>query len=164
MQGDEHAAFLFREAELLDGQQLREWLEVLAPDIDYRAPVRLTPERGGGSGFSDRSFYFKESFGSLKTRVTRLQSEFAWAENPPTRTRRLIGNVRVRPAPSDAGEVLVASNLAIYCYRGDSPMPLIVTAERQDVLRLADSGWRLARRLILLDSTVLGMQSLSVFL
>jgi len=158
------ASFLFREAELLDHQQLTEWLELLMPDIDYRAPVRLTPERAGGAGFSERAFYFKETFGSLKTRVARLSSEFAWAENPPTRTRRLVSNVHVRARPGGGDEVELTNNLALYCYRGDSPTPIVVTAERQDVLRRSNGGWKLARRLVLLDATVLGLQSLSVFL
>src|SRR5919199_5442314 len=159
---DDYSRFLFAEAELLDGNQLRAWLALLTPDVDYRVPVRLTRERGAGPGFSDRSYYLKEDFGSLQTRVTRLESEHAWAENPPTRTRRLVANVRVRdPGAGDgAAEVAVKSNLAVYCYRGDTPVPIILTAERQDTLRHVEGAWRLARRLVLLDSTVLGLQAL----
>ncbi len=35
-------AFMFREAELLDGGQFREWLGLLDPDIRYVVPVRTT--------------------------------------------------------------------------------------------------------------------------
>jgi Ring hydroxylating beta subunit len=40
----------------------------------------------------------------------------------------------------------------------------MLTAEREDVLRKEVGDWKLARRLVLLDTTVLGMESLSIFL
>jgi 3-phenylpropionate/cinnamic acid dioxygenase small subunit len=159
----ECARFLYREAELLDGGRFRSWLEVLSPDIDYRVPVRTTRERKDGDGFSRRAYFMEEDLSSLKLRVARLDSDFAWSENPPTRTRRLVTNVRVaEPAPVD--EPAVSSNLAVYCFRGESAAPLVLTAERRDVLRRTTAGWRLARRLVLLDTTILGMESLSIFL
>src|SRR5258706_9011970 len=104
----------------------------------------------------------KEDFGSLKMRIAKLKSEFAWAENPPTRTRRLIANVRVAPGTPAAQPV--TSNFAVYCFRGDSTVPAVMTGERQDVLARSDGAWTLAKRLVLLDSTVLPLESLSIFL
>jgi 3-phenylpropionate/cinnamic acid dioxygenase small subunit len=159
----ECARFLYREAELLDGRRFHAWLELLGEDIDYRVPVRTTREKKDGEGFSRRAFFMEEDLGSLKLRVTRLDSDFAWSENPPTRTRRLVTNVRVaESAPEHEPEV--SSNLAVYCFRGESAAPLVLTAERRDLLRRTAAGWRLARRLVLLDTTVLGMESLSIFL
>ncbi|HEV8726016.1 MAG TPA: aromatic-ring-hydroxylating dioxygenase subunit beta, partial [Candidatus Binatia bacterium] len=42
----EIAQFFFREAELLDSNRLEEWLELLAEDIAYEMPLRMTRERG----------------------------------------------------------------------------------------------------------------------
>lgn len=164
----ECSQFLFSEARLLDDSRLTEWLDLLTADIDYRVPVRTVRTRGSGLEFSDRAFYLKEDLGTLRTRVQRLSLESAWAENPPTRTRRLVANVRVEPIRNgdrtNGEEVDVGSNLAVYCYRGDTPMPKILTGERQDTLRRVDGAWQLARRTVLLDSNVLGLQSLSIFL
>jgi 3-phenylpropionate/cinnamic acid dioxygenase small subunit len=164
---EECTAFLVAEAALLDDNRLTDWLELLTPDVDYRVPVRIVRERGGGSGFSTDAFFMKEDFGTLETRVTRLDNEFAWAESPPTRTRRFVANARLVEPGTGQGEseVRVLNNLAVYCYRGDSAAPVVLTAERQDTLRRAEDGsWKLARRLVLLASTVLGLQALSIFL
>src|SRR5437867_278093 len=94
----EAARFLHREAELLDNRKFHFWLEMLSADIQYRVPVRTTRENRDGSGFSRTAFFLDENYVSLKTRVLRFDSEFAWSENPATRTRRLVGNIRLRSA------------------------------------------------------------------
>jgi 3-phenylpropionate/cinnamic acid dioxygenase small subunit len=154
--------FLYREAELLDNWQFNEWLELLGAGIDYRVPVRTTREKKDGGGFSSKAFFMDEDFSSLKMRVARLGSDYAWAENPRTRTRRLVSNVRV--APGEDGAFNVASNVATFCHRGDSAVPLVLTYERKDVLKREAGQLKIVRRLALLDTTVLGLESLSIFL
>jgi 3-phenylpropionate/cinnamic acid dioxygenase small subunit len=154
--------FLYREAELLDNWQFNEWLELLSTGIDYRVPVRTTREKKSGDGFSSKAFFMEEDYSSLKMRVARLGSDFAWSENPRTRTRRMVSNVRV--APGGDGALDVASNVATFCHRGDSAVPLVLTYERKDVLEREAGRWKIARRLVLLDTTVLGLESLSIFL
>jgi 3-phenylpropionate/cinnamic acid dioxygenase small subunit len=154
--------FLNREAELLDTRKFHLWLEMLSTEVRYRVPVRTTRENRDGHGFSRTAFFLNEDYGSLRTRVLRLDSEFAWSESPATRTRRLVGNIRLRSAAADTFEL--ASNLAVFCYRGDGASPVMLTAEREDVLRKQAGVWKLAGRLVLLDTTVLGMESLSIFL
>lgn len=159
--------FLHNEAELLDNREFRAWLETLSPEIDYRVPVRTTRENKDGDGFSTTAFFLEEDFDSLKARAVRLQSDYAWSENPATRTRRLVTNVRVKPVDGDATgreRIGIYSNMAVYCYRGDRATPVELTCERRDVLRQLSGTWKLARRLVRLDATVLGMESLSIFL
>lgn len=158
----ECTTFLYHEAELLDGRQFGQWIDLLSSDIDYRIPVRTTRLNQDGDGFSQTAYFMKEDLGSLKLRVAKLGSEYAWAENPATRTRHMISNVRVGTATAEGQAV--ASNFAVYCFRGDSPTPLVVTGERRDVLVRAADTWKLKRRLVLLDSTVLGLEALSIFL
>lgn len=154
--------FLYHEAELLDRRQFSEWIALLSPGIDYRVPVRTTRLNKDGDGFSKTAFFMKEDIGSLGLRVQKLSSEYAWAENPATRTRRLVANVRVGAATVEGQSV--TSNFAVYCFRGDSPMPLMLTGERQDLLVREAGAWKLKRRLVLLDTTVLGLDALSIFL
>tara|TARA_R110002110_G_scaffold269682_2_gene485332 strand:+ start:2798 stop:3310 length:513 start_codon:yes stop_codon:yes gene_type:complete len=157
------ARFLYREAELLDRRRYDDWLALIHPEIDYRVPVRTTRLVNDGDGFSTEAYFMKEDHGTLALRVNRLRSDYAWSENPPTRTRRIIGNVRV-DEPVTPDEHAVTSNLAVYCFRGDNPSPVVLTGERQDLLVAGSGGWSLKRRLVLLDITVLGMESLSIFL
>lgn len=159
---DRVSAFLFLEAELLDDQRIRDWLELLDPEIEYRMPVRTTQERTAGLGFSEESWHMNEDFDSLETRVVRLDTDFAWAEDPPSRTRRFVTNVR--PTPGGAEDLTaVRSNLLLYRARYDDPSHQLLSAERHDLLRQTDGGLKLLRRLVLLDHTTLGTSNLGIF-
>jgi 3-phenylpropionate/cinnamic acid dioxygenase small subunit len=155
--------FLYHEAELLDDRRFDAWLELLAADVDYRIPTRVTRPAGATeSQFSTRSFYMIDDFGSLKTRVQRFDTGYAFAEDPTSRTRRIVGNVRV--ATTDCGdELAVKSNVLLFRARSDGE-PQLLAAERHDVLREAGASFRLARRLVLLDHTTLPMENLAIFL
>src|SRR5437762_1574720 len=83
--------FLYEEAAFLDNDDLQGWAGVLAPDIVYRAPVRITTGRGQGRGFHPVMTHFEEDIMSLGMRIYRLDhTTSAWAEDPPSRTRRLV--------------------------------------------------------------------------
>jgi len=153
---------LYQEAEFLDERDLHGWLALLAEDIDYRAPVRVTRERlSGTSPFSGRSFHFIEDHGSLAARVRRFDTEYAWAEDPPSRTRRFVTNVRARIVGPD--EIGVRSNLLLFRSRaGDENAQ--ISCERQDLWRRSRERWLLARRLVLLDHTAIPMENMAAFL
>jgi 3-phenylpropionate/cinnamic acid dioxygenase small subunit len=155
--------FLFHEAELLDDNRVHDWFELIAEDIDYRLPVRITRERAAGHGFSDTAWHMRENHASLHTRVRRLDSEYAWAEDPPSRTRRLVTNVRVRAGAGD-DEYAVRSNLLVYRSRYDADAHQIIAGERHDVLRGVGGRLKLARRDILLDQATLATHNLAIFL
>lgn len=156
-------SFLMHEAELLDTRCEREWLDLFTHDAEYLMPVRVNRERGEGDGFSEEAFYFEETPGSLELRVRRLETEYAWAEDPPSRTRHFVSNVRVAPGEED-DEVAVRSNLLLYRSRGSVPHHDLLSAERKDVLRKEEGRWKLKKRVILLDHSVLETHNLSIFL
>lgn len=157
-------SFLMYEAELLDERREREWLDHLcADDVEYLMPVRVNRERGEGEGFSEEAFFFQETRGSLELRVRRLETEYAWAEDPPSRTRHFVTNIRVADGEEE-DEVAVRSNLLLYRSRGSEPNHDLLSAERKDVLRKEDDQWKLRKRVILLDHSVLMTHNLSVFL
>jgi len=155
--------FLFTEAELLDARNLRGWLDLLDPDVDYRVPTRTTREaHSGASPFSSESFHMQETFGSLQARVNRFDSEHAWSENPPSLTRRFVSNVRIS-AGEISGELRVRSNLLLSWTR-DTTQTLL-SGERHDVLSHGAGGTlRLRRRLVLLDHVTLPLPNLGIFL
>lgn len=158
----ECSQFLFLEAAYLDDDRVEEWLTLLAPDISYDVPIRQTTRRGEAC-VSTVGFHMKEDFGSLRTRVARLATRSAWGEDPPSRTRRLVSNVRCADTERP-DEIDVKSNLLLFKARGDGIDHALLAGERQDVLRRTDEGLRLARRTVVLAHTILPTQTLSVFL
>jgi 3-phenylpropionate/cinnamic acid dioxygenase small subunit len=158
----EIAAFLYREAELLDSNRLEEWLGILTEDVTYEMPVRVTRE-GGNAQVSSEMSHFSEDRHSLELRVKRLNTNFGWAENPPSRTRRFISNIRVEET-QNANEVKAQSYFLLYRSRGDSSEADLISGERRDLLRNVDGNWRLAGRVIIVDQTVLGTRNLAIFL
>lgn len=152
-------AFLHHEAELLDNYRFAEWLGLLSPEIEYRMPVRTTQFLTDGMGFHDFEF-FSENLDSLTTRVRRLETEFAWAEVPPSRSRHFISNVIVED-PEDGSGLEVRSNFLVTRTRQDLGYQMF-TGVRQDVLMDNEDSFTLVRRTILVDQTVLTATNLSV--
>jgi len=155
--------FLADEAEALDQNRHRDWLTMLHPEIDYRVPIRVTRERAAGPGFSREGYHLFENLDSLTTRVDRLATDYAWAEDPPSRTRRLLTNFRVY-AIEGSEDLRVRANLLVYRERLDEPHPQLLSAEREDDLREEGGGLRLVRRLVLLDHAMLMTPNLGIFL
>jgi 3-phenylpropionate/cinnamic acid dioxygenase small subunit len=158
--------FYYLEAELLDERKLREWFELLTEDVRYWMPIRhnelerpndITQELSRpGEGY-----YFDDDSKSLKIRVERAYSKIAWAEVPPSRTRHLITNVRVKK--DDGREVEVDSNFLVYRTRMETDKDLFV-GTRRDVLRRSGESFKIARRTIILDQAVLDAKNISIFL
>ncbi|MGB8408127.1 MAG: 3-phenylpropionate/cinnamic acid dioxygenase subunit beta [Mycobacterium sp.] len=157
------ARFLYMEAERLDHHEFELWLGGLAEDLVYVMPIRVTrgPE-ARNLEFSPTGFHMKDTYASMKMRVARLYTEHAYAEDPPSRTQRLITNVRVDPLGSD--EYDVRSNFLCYRAQGDLADYDILVGERFDVLRETADGWQLARRTVHLAHTTLLTPNLGIFL
>ena len=153
--------WLNNESALLDDQRVHEWLELLHPDLEYKLPVRMTRERQNGPGFSNEAFHMLEDVASLTMRVRRLDTDYAWAEDPPSRSRRFVSNVRV--SKNGEQELHVTSNLLIYRGRLDTVEYDIVTAERHDVLVPVDGELKLRSRTVLLDHSTLPVKNLAIF-
>ena len=157
------ASWLDWEAELLDARCFRDWLDLLTADIRYRMPTSVTVERRSGPGSLGVMAHLDEDRYSLEKRVERLEGDHAWTEDPPSRTRRFVTNVRVTPRASD-GDVSARSYLLLYRSRGDDRPADLVSVERTDVLRPRGGGWQLASRDMVVDDAVLRTQNLALFL
>ncbi|MCV7408750.1 3-phenylpropionate dioxygenase [Mycobacterium florentinum] len=154
--------FLVDEAYLLDAQQYELWLETLTDDVRYTMPVRVTTARGAGFDTSPGMAHFDEDKYSLSQRVARMGTEHVWAEDPPSRLRHFITNVRT--FESDDAHLVVESAELLFRSRGDVNESALLSCGREDVLRWCDDRWKLARRTISADESVLRMQNLAVFL
>ena len=154
--------FLVEEAALLDAADYPGWLELLCEDIRYVMPVRVTTARGAGFDSLAGMGHFDEDMYALRKRVQRLATDHAWTEDPPSRTRHFVTNVRTfRSTP---GELRVESALLLFRSRGDTRDADLISAGRADLLRETPGGLMLARREITVDEAVLRTQNLAVFL
>jgi 3-phenylpropionate/cinnamic acid dioxygenase small subunit len=154
--------FLYYEAELLDDRRYDDWLALFTEDIRYTAPIKVT-RKSPAIDVVDDIGHFDDTIHSLGLRVRRLSTDVAWAEDPPSHTRRIVGNIRVRPA-DDADELAVRSNLLLFRSRGDLGAYDLIAGERHDLLRRVDGELRIARRRAVLDQSSLGTKNLGVFL
>jgi len=85
----------------------------------------------------------------------------AWAEDPPSRTRHLIGNLEA--APLENGEVEARTAFLVYRSHLETDHQLL-SGCRADLLRKVNGVWMVAKRTIVLDANVLLDKNLSVFL
>lgn len=100
--------FLYDEADLLDMWRYDEWLALFEEGARYEIP---TTDYQGWSPHESGSFV-DDDWDLLQARVKRLKSRKAHAENPHSRTQRLVSNVRV--FPSDDATVRVTASFAVY--------------------------------------------------
>ena len=155
--------FLVEEAALLDARRWHEWLALLTDDIRYVMPVQVTTSIQREPRSRGEMAHFDEDHYSLAKRVERLTTEHAWTEDPPSRTRHLVTNVRTF-ATGLEDTLRVESALLLFRSRGDTRPPEIVCAGRVDCLRAGEGGYRLAERRIDVDEAVLRTQNLAIFL
>lgn len=153
--------FLYREAEIVDERRFEEWFELFTDDLEYEIPLRVTRE-SQASELDHSGSVIHDTKATLGIRVQRLGTEYAWAEQPPSRTRHYVSNVRVTPRES-SNELDVRSNLLVYRNRGDATSYDLYSADRRDILRAQDGEWRIARRYVVLDQSSIAGNSLSIF-
>jgi len=157
--------FLYDEAEILDNLRLGEWVQLLTKDIEYNAPLRHTRSAAEFSKTYSRNVqHLHENYGSLLMRVRRItDTKSAWGEDPPSRIKRLVTNVRVfRIDNSD--DLKVESYVLLTRNRFDFDYFDLIPCVRHDVLRRESGMLKLARREVLLDQVVIGTPNLGVIL
>jgi len=170
----------YREARLLDGREYKKWLELCAPKIRYIVPGRGNPlvdnaRRGEEDMISvERELEGRDSDGLpirdetlpyLMLRVERAYKPNSWSENPPARTRRIVGNIEVMGVEGDG--ISVTSAFHLHWARPGSATCLYA-GQRRDVLQRAEGGapgdLKLARREVVLDLSNIEYPTLGLFL
>jgi 3-phenylpropionate/cinnamic acid dioxygenase small subunit len=155
--------FLFHEAALLDDRRFEDWLNLLAGDLEYWMPVRSTRALGDEANEFAKpgeSAFFDDDKASMEQRVRKLYTGFAWAEDPPSRTRHFVSNVRIDAVD---GEVVdVRCNFIVYRSRLAADEDLWV-GRREDRLRRDRESFLIARRHLYLDHVSLSSKNLSIF-
>jgi len=153
--------FYYEEAATLDERRYSEWLELLTDDIHYWMPIRRTrlmEETDQEFTAPGAMALFDDNKDLLEKRVMKFGVEVSWAENPPSRTRHIVTNVRVLEISGD--EMSIEANIHLYRTRLDSEETSWI-GRRLDVLRRVDGSLRIAKRHIFLEQTVLLSTNLS---
>ena len=83
----------------------------MTEDATYLVP----PTDISGADPADTLFLIADDAMRIRSRVRQLLGKSAWAENPPSRTRRIISNVRILGRDDDS--VRIAANFAVYRMR-----------------------------------------------
>ena len=153
--------FLYHEASLLDERRFGDWLNLLTEDIHYWMPIRrTTTAREVENEFTapGAMAFFDEDLMMLQLRVKKMTGPAAWSEDPPSRTRHFVSNIRI--SDNTADEITVDLNFHLYRTRLESEEDSWI-GRRQDVIRRVDGELKLAKRHIYLEQTLILSQNLS---
>jgi p-cumate 2,3-dioxygenase beta subunit len=140
--------FLYAEAALLDAWRLDEWLALLTEDATYRVPSNDRPDSDPASAL----FMIADDIRRLRARVVRLKDPHAHAEFPPSRTRRMISNVRI--TERSASQLKVEANFVVYRFRRDDKREYV--GRYRYILKIHDGQLRIRSREAILDPMELG--------
>jgi 3-phenylpropionate/cinnamic acid dioxygenase small subunit len=169
------ARFYYHEARLLDNRQYMQWLALLSEDVLYLMPSRVNVqvnnrERGQeGMIGVDRELETEDSMGCphreegyllLMLRAERAYKINSWSENPPARTRRIVGNIELMEREGDTLSVL--SNFHLY-YARPGAQDVIYSGQRRDTLLSQPDGYRIGRREVVLDYANIELPTLGLF-
>ncbi|SFL31022.1 aromatic-ring-hydroxylating dioxygenase subunit beta [Geodermatophilus ruber] len=142
--------FLYREAHILDEHRLEDWLDLFTEDAEYLVPLR---EYVQGDVAPAGHPVIKDDKQMLTVRVRKDATGYSHVETPVSMTCHLISNVVVDEGPEpDEVEVLSAFTVRQARKLRDEAW---WAGRRRDRLRRVDGGWKIARREVHLDATVL---------
>jgi 3-phenylpropionate/cinnamic acid dioxygenase small subunit len=168
--------FYFHEARLLDNRQYQQWLALVDQEISYLMPSRINllvnnRERGDEAMISvERELEDADSMGCpireetyihLMVRVERAFKVNSWSENPPARTRRLVGNIELMAIKGNDWTVL--SNFHLY-YARPGNESCMYSGQRRDTLVRSDEGYRIRRREVVMDYADIEVPTLGLLL
>ena len=149
--------FLCLEADLLDEWKLEEWVSLFTADGTYVIPVPEEPDSNPAETIS----LVTDNMPRLRSRVSQLLGRAAWAENPRSRTRRLVTNIQVHAGQGD--EIRVSANFMLHRSRNDR-IDLFVGRCEYQLVRHADSFQIRHRKTILNQDSVRPQNKISVIL
>ena len=141
--------FLYEEAALLDAWRLDDWLALMTEDAVYQVPSNDRPDADP----KDTLFIIADDIHRIRARVARLKKKDAHAEEPRSRTRRLLTNVRI--VERNGATLKVEANFSVHRFRRNDGIRVYVGHYRYE-LRAASGGLRIAKREAVIDSVELG--------
>jgi p-cumate 2,3-dioxygenase subunit beta len=146
---EDAAAFLYREARLLDERRYDEWLALFTEDGLYWAPIE------DGAGPTDKVSLIHDDSLRREERVFRIAKTTAPAQSPASRTLHVVANVEVENGPVEARvfsnqivtEMRAGGGNYRYLELGE---PRSFALRCEHVLRPEGGSWRIALKKMLL--------------
>ncbi len=135
---------LFHEARLLDDRLHRAWLDRFTDDCVYWVPLDTDgdPRR--------QVSYLLDDKHRMTDRIGLLETGWAHAQNPPSRTTRVVSNTEAWPL--DGGQTLARCSVVVWEHRRDRLTPFV---SRNDyVFAALGEGWAVRFKIVrLVDRT-----------
>ena len=131
--------FVYREARLLDARHFEDWLTLFADDAVYWVPA--------GHDDIDPTQHVSiiyDTLAGMQKRVGRLNSGFAYAQEPASRTHRLVSNVEIVSRAEDGRELEIATMMLLV--ELSRHKQTIHSARCEFRLRQQDDGWKIVRK------------------
>ncbi len=129
---------LYHEARLLDDRRYRAWLDRFTPDCVYWVPLDLSGDP------REQVSYLLDDRRRMADRIGLLETGWAHAQNPPSRTVRTVSNVEAWPL--DGGETRVRCSVVTWEYRRGRLTPF---ASRNDyVLAALGDDWAIRVKIV----------------
>lgn len=157
--------FLWYEADLLDEFRYEEWLDLLTDDVSYWMPIRENvPSREMEEEITDEETdpsWFTDDKSTLTARVGQIRTHVHWADEPFSRISHIISNIRILDW-TGPDEVRVKCRFVFYRNRHQDEESTFI-GKRIDTLRRVDGGWKIARREIYLDESVMLFKNFTNF-
>ena len=147
---------LEKEARLLDQNCLNDWLTLYVPECIYWVPA--TPD--GGDPRTEIAVCFDDRR-RIEDRIYRLQNEFAWSQQPISRTSRIISNISAfRTGESDT-VMLRSTFLTTEFQAGDKRT---YTGWYGHKIKLKNDGWKISVKQVNLIDCDQNLRNLSIIL
>ena len=135
--------FFVDEAALLDEWRLEEWLELFTEDGRYLVPPLDAPE----ADHHTTLFLIADDRRNLASRIRQLLGGTTWAENPRSRTRRLVSNFRI--LGEREGSVAATANFAVWRFQHEATD--VYVGRYVNVLVRGPAGLMVQERRVILD-------------
>lgn len=134
---------LYHEARLLDDRHYRTWLDRFTDDCIYWIPLDLE-----GDPRQQVSFFLDDRR-RMGDRIGLLETGWMHAQNPHSRTCRVVSNVEAWPLEN--GDTLVRCTVVTWEYRRDQLTPF-VSRNDYELAAMGDE-WRIRKKIVgLVDS------------
>ena len=131
--------FLYLEADLLDSWKLTEWLALYTQDAEYQVPSTDLPKDASPT---NSLFYIADDYMRLEQRVIRLGKKSMHSEYPRSKTRHVVGNVRV--LGEQDGDIQVTAAFIVYRTKWGNSDVFVGSYDYR--LRRAEGGGLLIRK------------------
>lgn len=140
---------LTREADLLDGWRLDEWLSLYTADAFYHVPP--TDVDGDDADPDKALFYIVDDAVRLRERVVRLKKKAAHSEWPRSKVRHLVANVQAR---NEGAVIRARSSFAVWRSK-DGTSDVFVGHYLHELIEQPDGALLIAGKTCVLDMEAL---------